>query len=814
MTREQEAAAQTAFRRALLAGGYVPLANKDKQCVLPGWPGLAVDEAMIDGWAGAWRWRATGVRLDRGLVMIDLDVNDAAMIEAIIDALPEDLWTVFERCPVRLGGGAKEAWFARCARPFTRWASPAFWKPEDVPTDGDDRAPMQRVEVFGGASSRQAGVYGAHTVGADDKVKVAYRWRDGRGLVEVPFEALPVVTEAQVEALCKVAGEVMTRAGWTRVTSVAAGLASAAEVFDLTDEMEFETVDGVMTLAELTKAVGAGHVRLSASWLEGPSARRLDRCIASARHDGGLQILETANFQLHRPEKDGAYRPAGDALDRLRALGAEAGPGVFGGGDGGGAGGGDGGAGGGDDDADPVVLRAAELVASYGYCAEDRQAPVYRLDGGERLSMANFREREARWTCEIGKGRSRKTVTAVDMWSTSEDRLQLGLDVYDPRLPSGVAAGADGVLRRNTYRAPDEAHRAALAGARSKDTARLAEAWRRFMAHLVPGEDERAWLLNWLACKVQHPALRGTAVLLASAAYGTGRSSLLRLMAQVVGRGNARSVDPETRLLGSGGQSQYNDFMEGAVLLTVDEFLARGAHEGMHSQRERLYEKMKLLVDVRAGALDIVRKYQDTRTVPVFVSWLIASNHPRALPLPRDDRRFAVLAGGVDKLLDRGDLDEFVQRLDADDPLLAAVVWQELAGMACDVALLRAPPETQARADLIEASASDFELLVQDVLDAVPGDFVEMATLRGRVKRRCDEEGLVINALDTRLSSLLRDAQCPLGWEFTPTLYRVGGSRKRFVARAGARASLAALPPAEREDRLAGGWPSHLRVVP
>lgn len=48
MSARERVEEQTRIRKALLANGYTPLANRDKMCVLTGWPGLNVDDAMID----------------------------------------------------------------------------------------------------------------------------------------------------------------------------------------------------------------------------------------------------------------------------------------------------------------------------------------------------------------------------------------------------------------------------------------------------------------------------------------------------------------------------------------------------------------------------------------------------------------------------------------------------------------------------------------------------------------------------------------------------------------------------------------------
>lgn len=312
MSRSDEIALQTRIRHKLLENGYTPLANKAKDCLLTGWSNLVVDSDMVESWADKLKYRATGVRIGGGLMMIDFDIDDADMVAAIMDALPDDLWKKLKACPVRFGSGAKEAWFARLpdgAPEFYRIASGAYVKKGCDPEAED--VVLHRLEVFA-AGGRQAGAYGAHTVDKETgDVSVSYRWLDDRGLVEVPFDALPVVSEADVVRLCQIVNEVLEAGGWVPNTRAAAGKTVETEVYDLDDGMEFETRDyGVVGLKDLEDLCADGQVRLSASWLEGHAARNLTRCIATLHpSDGRVRILETASFSMHRPkELDGRAR--------------------------------------------------------------------------------------------------------------------------------------------------------------------------------------------------------------------------------------------------------------------------------------------------------------------------------------------------------------------------------------------------------------------------------------------------------------------------------------------------------------------------
>lgn len=307
LSRKARVEAQTEIRRQLLANGYVPLANKDKMCVLPRWNMLEVDEAKIDDWSDSLKWQATGVRVQDGLVALDFDVDDAEALDRIWEALPDHLFDVVDRAPVRMGKGDKICLFVRLAEGETAFGcirSGAYWKTAGEAESGD-LGVLHKLECFGGASARQIGAFGAHTLGDDGDIRVWYRWVGGRDLCSVPLDQLPVVTVEDVMTLAGVVTRVMDDMGWAHETSVKAGRVAETQVFDLDDEMMFDTLDhGVLGLEDLEKVARFedGSLRCSASWLEGVSARNQTRCLVSINPgDGRVQVYETAGGVLHRP---------------------------------------------------------------------------------------------------------------------------------------------------------------------------------------------------------------------------------------------------------------------------------------------------------------------------------------------------------------------------------------------------------------------------------------------------------------------------------------------------------------------------------
>jgi hypothetical protein len=255
--RNKEISLQTEIRHRLLANGYSPVPNYDKRCFMAGRNDVAIDKKMIDLWSTQLKNLSTGVRVEGRLVAIDIDIDDVAAIDAFIDALPQELWDRIEGAPVRRSSAkTKEAWFVRLAdaeTPFARLTSAAYYRPDDPA--GEDGT-THRIEIFGGESGQQMGVFGAHT--RDDRdvtiVLKDYVW-DGNSLLDVALSDLPALTRSDLVVLCETATRVLDALGWVRKRYLKEGFTKPQVLFDLTPDLIFETQrDGHLSLTELIEA--------------------------------------------------------------------------------------------------------------------------------------------------------------------------------------------------------------------------------------------------------------------------------------------------------------------------------------------------------------------------------------------------------------------------------------------------------------------------------------------------------------------------------------------------------------------------------
>jgi hypothetical protein len=203
--------ARTVFRLAMLANGFQPLLNDCKRSIEEGWPTKIVDESEVLFWDRS-ALTSTGLKLDGDLAVIDVDVSEAAFVEALAGALNRRFPELFAHGLVRHAGGVKEAWIARVDEPFRRLASRRWYRGSDP---DDPAVPKHLVECFGSLGTRQFAVDGPHDRDRHGKVTSAYRFAGGGSPATVPRASLPVLPKAAYAQACDLFDEIAAAAGLT-----------------------------------------------------------------------------------------------------------------------------------------------------------------------------------------------------------------------------------------------------------------------------------------------------------------------------------------------------------------------------------------------------------------------------------------------------------------------------------------------------------------------------------------------------------------------------------------------------------------------
>jgi hypothetical protein len=699
------------LRRQLLANGYSPLPNLDKRCVLEAWPSVHIDDEAIQRWSRMRRFQATGLRIENRLAAIDIDVNDEVLANRIADLILDTVPALDDPATpllVRRGKGFKEAWFVRTAEIFSRLHTRRWVRPGDSVDDG-----THSVEIFGGASPRQFGAFGAHTREDDGTVRVEYRWDDASP-ADTPLEKLPVLTKDQFVAISEGAERILQEAGYEPVARSMAGESEAHRVYDLTDDMVFDMANGGhLTLAQLrAEAAETEGLRCSASWLEGPSAVNTSRCLVSLTRSGHVAIWESASGVTH-VEAEAAPRDFTAELNRvaekLREIDIRTRNRIS--------------------PHDGAVVTAAKLLETYAFCRNQRApvVPLYGGDLGSGIGVTNFRLSLTKHADEeVGPRGGVKKINPVDIWLGSEKLINVEGLRMRPDKPRPTYVEGDKVWL-NIYE-PE-----VLEGGEAGDPTAGID----FIAQLVPDEAERAWFTQWLAHKYRFPAVPGPAVIMVARQFGSGRGTLATLLGRLFGQRYVKTL-PFEILAGKSYQAQYTDWGAETLIAVVNES-AETDGGSMWTTKKNTYEHLKALVEPRPAPRFFVRKGEASFTALSFTSYIIATNHVDALPIPVEDRRFAVLANGEPR--ER----EYWERLNAwmeDDANVAAFgEWLREIDLS-DYSPFVAPPMTAAKVAMAEESTSDVERGLELALKNLAGEIFTPAQVVTLMRRAAQEDGL------------------------------------------------------------------------
>lgn len=690
------------LRRQLLRNGYTPLPNRDKRCFLDNWPHVEVDDDLIHGWERRPRFRATGIRVENGLAVIDVDVDGGSALAA---ALYDAVWTERPAEPlIRYGGGTKEAWFVRCSESFSRIHSRSFMKPGAKPDD-----PAHRVEIFGGLSPRQFGAFGAHTIDDDTgETKRTYSWEGGDDPSNTPLAELPLLTKDAMFAVVDRIEAVLVKAGYEPVLMSSKGENDLERVYDLTDEMRFDLNTGdTLSLHDLRDLARRSEgLRCSAGWLEGPSAKRRDRCIVGATRAGNLTIWESASGVTHM---EAAVEPPSfeEALDRARERIAELA----------------------EQDkqkvrrGDSKDVAAAKLLETYAFCGVQTRAvvPIYPNSADDGMSLTAFRQLMLPWSeAEIGPRGGEKRVNPADVWACNPKRPTVGGVRLRPDMarPIFTENGEDYV---NAYKPPIFAD-AAKGGI---------DGGMELIEQLLPDARERQWFLDWLAFKFVNPGVPGPAVIMLARAFGTGRGTLGQLVKRLFGENYVRSL-PFSIFAGQSYQSQYTDWRATALVVLVNESSDVGETVSVHRAKRNVYEHLKEIVEPRAERATIIRKTDPSYETKVCASYLVFTNNPDAIPLPPDDRRFAVLSNGEPR--DETFWNRINAWLDRPENIAAFAAMLETRDLS-DYNPYAVPPKTDAKTTMSDLSRSDLDRAIDLVIDSLVGEAMTMSQIEAGVRQ-------------------------------------------------------------------------------
>ncbi len=690
---------QTRIRLDLLKNGYRPLPTAEKVAFMKGWPTMLVNDRVIRGWPmmgpNTKPAITTAIQLEGTMLAIDVDVQNAEVSREIEDLMA----TVFgeevdDAMPFRTSGSNKFMALVRTDNPYGMWKTPKYM---------DESGADQMVEIYGGASTRYFSCYGPHTIdGVIDgqyNVVKSYEWH-GVDPTKVGPDDLPLITEDQLNTFMMKADDILASQGWEKVKGSKGGSYEAGVVYDLNEDMIFETKDGSFGYFQaIAYAQTETDARCSDSFLGEHGNNTLSKCrmsaVGSINDDDGLAlgIFNHETWTQHYPA-EWAPRTPEERSELVSSLGsavmslmpAEVEKNLT--------------------EAEEAGANVAAFEEAISYLLEtlaydNVTGSVHYMDNRDliwhHVSISTVKGAYAHLdlTWEGPRGGQRR-YSAVDAWRAYDSKIKVSGVRFNARTDERVV-GADKDAYANGF--------FGLPAANTPDPD-VQDIVTRFIEHLIPNKEEREWFLDWLADKYHRPWVRNCAVLfVAPGIQGAGRGTLFRILDTVFDK--YTSPVREKDLL----DSRFNSFMENNLLLFCNELGGMGWGE-----RKRGYETLKDMVDPSHSTVLIEHKGIKAYRTVTYTSFILATNQPGALTMDAEDRRFAIitnttkLQGGLlNDILDAG-YDDMA------DALRAMLISREVTNNVSDA------PMFAGREAMLAANDTDLDEVIRAVVSKAGPD--------------------------------------------------------------------------------------------
>jgi hypothetical protein len=339
----------------------------------------------------------------------------------------------------------------------------------------------------------------------------------------------------------------------------------------------------------------------------------------------------------------------------------------------------------------------AEMNAHYAWI--ERCGGIYRLDYGDFIDPATFKFQHDNRLIEVETEKGSRYIGKGTAWIKHPKRRE-HRDVV--MRPSEKEVTADGCI--NSWR-----------GFSYPSTEGNVTPWLDLLERLFPFEDERTYVVQWLAHLVQHPGVKMyTALTIWSRQQGVGKNLLFDVVVEMIGERHAAVISQAAL------NDPFNAWTADRILILADEALGSGSRKDA--------DMLKGLIT--STKIRINEKFKPAREINNTCNFVFLSNHSDAVFLDERDRRYFVCDVKADRLPDALARD-YVQ-------------WRDSGGIASLRAWLerfdlstfdpkRPAPTTAAKEEMVEDVKSEVERFLTDLLDS------NVAEILGREIIRAEE---------------------------------------------------------------------------
>jgi hypothetical protein len=375
----------------------------------------------------------------------------------------------------------------------------------------------------------------------------------------------------------------------------------------------------------------------------------------------------------------------------------------------------------------------------------EKESAIYRLKFGDFIKPAEFRQQLANRTVEVLTGDKPKHAAAGEAWLRNPARRQHERVVMQPAAP---VVTTDNCL--NVW-----------SGFSVESVPGDVRPFFALLNRLVPDPEACGFVCSWLAHLLQHPHIKmSVALVIWSREQGVGKNLLFECVAKVIGQRHATKIE-QAELA-----SQFNGWMRDKILVIGDEVIGE--------DRRQHADKLKGLIT--GTTIQINEKHQPLSEIENLANFIFLSNHPTAMFVGQDDRRY------------------FVWEIEA-SPITAVEAkafahWRDNGGLSAlrhhlqslDVSSFNPKaraPATAAKKLMVDANRSDVEVWAEQIVSSGAGQIIgrevasamELADCYERTTGRSKPSAKTITSTFKRLGAFQR-----------PSQVRVGATKQRLIA--------------------------------
>ena len=222
------------------------------------------------------------------------------------------------------------------------------------------------------------------------------------------------------------------------------------------------------------------------------------------------------------------------------------------------------------------------------------------------------------------------------------------------------------------------------------------------ITHLIPDERDRKYALIWLARMIQNPAERfHVALTIWSSRQGSGKSLFFETLGMLFNERHHAIAGQEIF------NDSFTDWMIDKVFIIADEVSAVNSYA--------VADKIKMWITSSRNKINPkgLAKYDQ----PNAIKYVFLSNHPNAVRITKDDRRFYIIEA-TNTVLPDTQAQEFVNWRDNEEGLCNILYYLQNEVDTSRFNPKAPAPKNNAKNEMIEDNRSDLERWVHTLTDA------------------------------------------------------------------------------------------------